>query len=96
MERLVFHRSGDWRFRKHPGCQSRYGDSHPATIDCGDFFGKRDEALKTHKTQIDPVGFFFAVSSDFQRTVWPWEDYTLIQSKVESELPEKDLFAGIR
>jgi mycothiol S-conjugate amidase len=28
--------------------------------------------------------------------VWPWEDYTLITSRVSTELPEKDLFAGIR
>ena len=37
-----------------------------------------------------------AVSPELQRTTWPWEDYTLIKSRVPSELPEKDLFAGIR
>jgi mycothiol S-conjugate amidase len=65
-------------------------------VDCGDFFEARDDALRAHRTQVDPLGFFFAVSSEMQARVWPWEDYTLVQSKVPSELPEKDLFAGLR
>ena len=65
-------------------------------VDCGDFFEVRDVALRAHRTQVDPLGFFFAVSPEMQRRVWPWEDYTLVKSRVDSELPEKDLFAGIR
>ncbi|WP_051476873.1 mycothiol conjugate amidase Mca [Arthrobacter sp. Br18] len=64
-------------------------------IDCGSFFAHREQALLTHRTQVDPTGFFFAVSSDFQRRVWPWEDYSLISSRVETSLPEDDFFAGI-
>ncbi|MCC3277173.1 mycothiol conjugate amidase Mca [Arthrobacter sp. zg-Y40] len=72
--------------------------THPTTtqIECGDFFEVRDQALRSHRTQVDPDGFFFAVSADMQRKVWPWEDYSLIESRVETELPETDLFAGIR
>jgi mycothiol S-conjugate amidase len=71
---------------------------HPTTtqIDCGDFFEVRDDALRAHKTQVDPLGFFFAVSAEMQRRAWPWEDYSLIQSRIPAELPEKDLFAGLR
>ncbi|MBT1002392.1 mycothiol conjugate amidase Mca [Paenarthrobacter sp. DKR-5] len=65
-------------------------------ITCGDFFEQRDEALRSHRTQVDPEGFFFAVSTQMQRDVWPWEDYSLIESRVRTELPETDLFAGIR
>ncbi|UKA55662.1 mycothiol conjugate amidase Mca [Arthrobacter sp. FW305-BF8] len=65
-------------------------------VDCGDFFEARDDALRAHRTQVDPLGFFFAVSAEMQARVWPWEDYTLIQSKVPQELPERDLFAGLR
>ncbi|MDR6985880.1 mycothiol S-conjugate amidase [Paenarthrobacter nitroguajacolicus] len=72
------------------------GHQTTTQVDCGDFFEARDDALRAHRTQIDPLGFFFAVSPDLQRTAWPWEDYTLIKSTVPSELPEKDLFAGIR
>lgn len=72
--------------------------SHPTTtqIPCGDYFEVRDRALKSHRTQVDPDGFFFAVDTETQRKVWPWEDYSLIMAKVETELPETDLFAGIR
>jgi mycothiol S-conjugate amidase len=72
--------------------------AHPTTtqVDCGDFFEVRDDALRAHRTQVDPLGFFFAVSADMQRRVWPWEDYSLIKSRVHSELPETDLFAGLR
>ena len=71
---------------------------HPTTtqVACGDFFEARDEALRSHRTQVDPEGFFFAVSPQMQREVWPWEDYSLIESRVETVLPETDLFAGIR
>jgi mycothiol S-conjugate amidase len=65
-------------------------------VDCGAFFEARDDALRAHRTQVDPLGFFFAVSAEMQARVWPWEDYVLIQSKVAYELPEKDLFAGLR
>lgn len=65
-------------------------------IDCGAYFEVRDQALKAHATQVDPEGFFFRVSTELQCKVWPWEDYSLIESRVGVELPERDLFAGIR
>lgn len=71
---------------------------HPTTtqIDCGDYFETRDNALRAHATQVDPDGFFFAVSAPMQRKVWPWEDYSLIESRVPTTEPENDLFAGLR
>lgn len=71
---------------------------HPTTtqIDCGDYFETRDDALRAHATQVDPDGFFFAVSPAMQRKVWPWEDYSLISSRVPTTMPENDLFAGLR
>ncbi|GAA4656980.1 mycothiol conjugate amidase Mca [Arthrobacter cryoconiti] len=72
--------------------------TNPATtrVDCGDFFEKRDDALRAHATQVDPEGFFFAVSPQMQRKVWPWEDYSLVKSHVPMNVPENDLFAGLR
>ena len=72
--------------------------THPTTtqIQCGDFFEARDAALRSHRTQVDPEGFFFAVSPAMQRKVWPWEDYSLIESRIPVDLPETDLFAGLR
>ena len=65
-------------------------------VPCADFFEVRDEALKAHATQVDPEGFWFRCPIDVQRAAWPTEDYHLARSVVDSELPEDDLFAGIR
>jgi mycothiol S-conjugate amidase len=65
-------------------------------IPCGDFFEVREAALKAHATQVDPNGFWFACPLEVQRAAWPTEDYHLARSLVNSELPEDDLFAGIR
>ena len=65
-------------------------------IECAEFFGHRDRALLAHRTQIDPDGFFFKVPAEIAANRWPWEDYTLVESAVETSLPETDLFAGLR
>ncbi|GAA3200210.1 mycothiol conjugate amidase Mca [Actinocorallia longicatena] len=65
-------------------------------VPCGDFFEVRDAALIAHATQIDPNGFWFACPPDLQRKAWPTEDYHLARSLVDTELPEDDLFAGVR
>lgn len=64
-------------------------------IECPETFSARDDALRCHRTQVDPDGPFFAVSSDMQAEVWPWEDYSLADARVEISVPETDLFAGI-
>jgi mycothiol S-conjugate amidase len=76
---------GDWH---EPAITSR--------IPCAGFFGVRDAALRAHATQIDPDGFWFSCPLEVQQAVWPTEDYHLARSLVDSELPEDDLFAGIR
>jgi mycothiol S-conjugate amidase len=65
-------------------------------IECADYFGNRDRALLAHATQIDPDGFFFAVPRDLERSVWSVEEFELVESKVPTEIPEDDLFAGVR
>ncbi|NUS54138.1 MAG: mycothiol conjugate amidase Mca, partial [Streptomycetaceae bacterium] len=65
-------------------------------VPCADYFELRDQALIAHATQVDPDGFWFRIPLDVQRDVWPTEDYELVRSLVDTELPEDDLFAGIR
>jgi mycothiol S-conjugate amidase len=65
-------------------------------VPCGDFFETRDRALIAHATQIDPDGGWFRIPLDLQREVWPTEDYELAKSLVTTDIPESDLFAGIR
>ena len=65
-------------------------------VDCGEYFEIRDRALLAHATQIDPDGAWFACPRDVQQAAWPTEDYHLARSLVDTELPEDDLFDGIR
>jgi mycothiol S-conjugate amidase len=60
------------------------------------YFEIRDQALLAHATQIDPNSSWFACPIDVQRAAWPTEDYHLARSLVDTELPEDDLFAGVR
>jgi len=65
-------------------------------VPCADFFAVRDEALRAHVTQIDPVGEWFAVPLAIRRQAWPTEDFALARSLVGGVSAEDDLFAGIR
>jgi len=65
-------------------------------IECSDYFEQRDAALRAHATQIDPDGFFFAMPREVEASKWPTEEYELAQSRVETTIPESDLFAGLR
>jgi mycothiol S-conjugate amidase len=65
-------------------------------VECADYFAVRDRALLAHATQIDPNGWFFTIPLDLQRRVWPTEDFELVRTLVPTQVPEADLFAGIR
>jgi mycothiol S-conjugate amidase len=64
-------------------------------VNVGAFFEHRDQALRAHASQVAPDSHFFFWPNDIQRRAWPFEDFQLARSLVESELPETDLFAGI-
>jgi mycothiol S-conjugate amidase len=56
----------------------------------------RREALLAHATQVDPTSkFWFGLPPEVSRTIYPFDDYVLARSLVDSELPETDLFAGV-
>ena len=64
-------------------------------MQCSEYFAQRDDALRAHATQIDPMGDFFAAPIEWQQRLWPTEDYELARSRVPVYLPETDLFTGI-
>jgi mycothiol S-conjugate amidase len=64
-------------------------------VPCGDFFEHRDRALRAHASQVSPDSSFFFWPNELQRKAWPYEDYQLVTSLVESSTPETDLFTGI-
>jgi mycothiol S-conjugate amidase len=65
-------------------------------IDVGDFLAHRRAALLAHRTQVDPTGFWMRLPDDVVRRVFPWEEFVLARSLVDTDLPEDDLFAGLR
>lgn len=65
-------------------------------VNCCDYFQQRAEALTAHATQIDPAGAFLASPVEDQREVWPTEEFELAKSRVDTEMPETDLFAGVK
>lgn len=70
-------------------------DPSTTHIDVGDFLHQRTQALLAHATQIDPDGMWFSVPDEVIREQYPWEDFELARSTVETEKPETSLFAGL-
>ena len=66
------------------------------SVPCAEWFPVRDAALIAHATQVDPTGRWFAVPIGLQQETWPYEDFQLARSLVDTTLPEDDLFAGVR
>jgi mycothiol S-conjugate amidase len=65
-------------------------------VECGAFFGVRDDALRAHATQVDCDGRWFSLPLELQQRVWSTEDFHLARSRVEAPDAEDDLFAGIQ
>ncbi|ARC56222.1 Mycothiol S-conjugate amidase [Frondihabitans sp. 762G35] len=64
-------------------------------VDVSDSFDARDAALRAHASQVSPDSAFFFWPNDLQKRAWPTEDFQLVDARVETSLPETDLFAGI-
>jgi mycothiol S-conjugate amidase len=65
-------------------------------VECGEYFGVRDDALRAHATQIDPQSRWFVVPQAVQQELWPTEEYELARSLVDTTVPEDDLFSGVQ
>lgn len=65
-------------------------------VDVGAYYAVREAALKAHATQVDPNSpFWFGLPGDEVVALHPWDDYILAESRVPTDLPEDDLFAGV-
>ena len=70
--------------------------NHATThVPVGDYLDIRDAALRSHSSQVAPDDRFFFWPNEVQREAWPFEDFQLVASSVETTVPENDLFAGI-
>jgi len=81
----------DWIARWDPAAPERTTTS----VEVGDFLTQRTQALIAHATQIDPAGMWFTVPDEVVRRAYPYEDFILAWSKVDTGLPERTLFAGL-
>lgn len=82
----------DWLAKRN---DRAFGPPPDTLILCGDWFPKRDQALLSHATQVDPDGIWFAVPRDVERAVYPYEGFYLLRSDVMVAPDEDDLFAGV-
>jgi mycothiol S-conjugate amidase len=72
-------------------------DRVTTSIDISGSADVRADALLAHRTQVDPNSkFWFGIPPEVQRGIHPFDDYIRARSLVDSELPEDDLFSGVR
>jgi len=79
--------------------RARFNQDHRITtkVFVGDWWAARDGALLAHATQIDPTSvFWFGLPADASSTVYPFDECILAASNIATNLPEDDLFAGLR
>jgi mycothiol S-conjugate amidase len=51
------------------------------SVEIGDYIERSRDALRAHRTQIDPEGPWFRVPSDVIREVYPYEDFELMAAR---------------
>ena len=74
-----------------------YSEPERRTVrfDVSGYIDRGRDALRAHKTQVDPDGFWFKVPTDVVESVYPWEDFELIHTVVPWDSNEPSLFTGI-
>ncbi len=53
------------------------------------------DALRSHRTQVDPDGFWFAVPTEVVEVVYPWEDFEVLYTRGVWDPLETHLFSGL-
>jgi mycothiol S-conjugate amidase len=72
-------------------------DRITTSVPIQDWYDVRWDSLLAHETQVDPSSpFWFGLPREVSRTIHPYDDYILADSRVAAEVPEVDLFAGLR
>lgn len=64
-------------------------------VDVTGFVEQGRNALRAHRTQVDPDGFWFAVPTEVVEEFYPWEDFEVLASAVEIGSDDADLFDGV-
>ncbi|HUH07915.1 MAG TPA: mycothiol conjugate amidase Mca [Egibacteraceae bacterium] len=91
LERGIDSHLGEWLDRVDPDAD----DPSTTLVEIGDFLSHRSQALLAHATQIDPDGPWFKIPESLVREIYPYESFELARSRVDSDIPEYSLFAGL-
>ena len=82
----------EWWFRREST-----DDQITTQVPVDGFIDARIEGLLAHATQIDPEStFWFGLPAEVERSIHPYDDYVLARGPVPEDLPERDLFDGLR
>jgi len=64
-------------------------------FDTTGFVQQGRDALRAHRTQVDPDGFWFAVPTNVVESVYPWEDFEVLSTEQPWDPNETHLFEGL-
>ena len=70
-------------------------DPTTTSVEVADYLPLRSQALLAHATQIDPNGHWFKVPDELVAEIYPYEDFRLAHSLVDTTPPESCLFEGL-
>ncbi len=65
------------------------------SVDISDHLETARAALRAHRTQVDPEGFWFQVPLDLVREIYPYEDFELLATRSDPDLSSGDLFSNV-
>lgn len=93
----MLERTGDSPFAGWLDRLDGYTDPQRRTMRCDvtGYIERGRDALRAHRTQVDPDGFWFKVPTDVVESVYPWEDFELMYTRLPWNGEEPELFKGI-
>jgi mycothiol conjugate amidase Mca len=66
------------------------------TLDVAPYYERKIASYRCHRTQFSEKSFAFSLPDDISRRVYSEEPFILARSRVARQVPETDLFAGLR
>lgn len=66
------------------------------SLDVAPFYERKVASYRCHRTQFNEQSLAFALPEDIAQRMYSEESFTLARSRVARQLPETDLFAGLR
>jgi mycothiol conjugate amidase Mca len=65
------------------------------TLDVAPYYERKVASFRCHRTQLSEASFALGLPEDLSRRIFSQEAFVLARSRVPTQLPETDLFAGL-